>query len=402
MTAMPRLPEFRLREQIETSLQWSHDRTFSGYVVDTADPGRTFVVELVIGGYPVKCMRADNHVAALAARGIGNGCHGFAFSLAEDALQGDELIEVRIANLGTAVGEPISLRTPGAPAARSEPPSCGAVRWLGGLRLSGWIAEADDPTVDIFVDGDRIERVRAAGWGHIGGIEDPRPVRTFEYTLPGRFADGATRHFAATNIKGEQLEGSRQPFFAAANGIRRGNAVVRSRAAVIIVGAGEFDATLQTLERQSHADWVAASLPGVDGHADFDSRAAQAFLAGEAAEAAFVVFLLSGARLHEAALMRLADAFAKNTRLAAVYGDVDIRAFALRRSAAERALGTGACGLYQLLDAILDDKSQPAEAVAYLPDAVAVLTSLDPDAAASHVAAADPMPGGVAVSSRIS
>jgi hypothetical protein len=376
MTAMLKLQQFHLRERLETSLQWSHGRTFSGFVFDAADASRIFVVELLVDGHPVKCMRAADHVGALVARGIGNGCYGFAFSLAEDALQGDEVIETRIANLDTPVGEPIELGKPGnVTAAGPGAASSGAIRWLGGLRFSGWIAEGGEPFVDIVVDGERIDRVRASGWSHIGGIEDPRAVRTFECTLPMRFADRSTRRLAATNPEGEPLEGSPQPFFASSGGLGHGAARIGSKAAVIIVGTGDIDATSQSLDGQCHLDWVAASLPEAGDFAGFENEAAQKFLAGEAADAAFVVFLLAGARLNAAALTRLAGTFANDARVAVVYGDVDIHAFALRRPAAEAALGSGVGNLYQVLDSVLGDGSRPVEAVVHLPDAMALLPS---------------------------
>jgi hypothetical protein len=379
MTAMLRLQEFRLHEQIETSLRWSHDRTFSGFVFDATDPARTFVVELLADGHPVRCMHAVDYVASLAARGIGDGCHGFAFSLPEGALQGDEVIEARIANLGTPVGKPIALREAACIAVDATP---GAVRWLGGLHFSGWIAESGDPVVDIFVDDEKVDRVRAAGWSHIGGPEDPRAVRAFECILPARFADGVTRHFTAVNSKGGHLEGSPQPFFAPFQAGEPENAAdgTHLKAAVIIVGAGDVDATSQSLDRQGHLDWVAASLPEVGDLAGFDNEAAQDFLAGEGAEAAFVVFLLSGARLEPTALTRIAEAFVNDSHVLAVIGDAGVggverdrtHAFALRRSAAERALRSGAGSLYRVFDSICEDVSPSTGAVLQFPGPIAV------------------------------
>jgi hypothetical protein len=378
MTAMLRLQEFRLHEEIETSLRWSHDRTFSGFVFDAADPARTFVVELLVDGHPVRCMHAVDYVASLAARGLGNGCHGFAFSLSEGALQGDEVIEARIANLGTPVGKPIALREAACAAADAPP---GAVRRLAGLRFSGWVGESDDPVIDIFVDDEKVDRVRAAGWGHIGGAEDPRAVRTFECILPARFADGATRRFAAVNSKGDHLEGSPQPFFTSSHGGEPESAANgdRLKAAVIIVGAGDVDATSQSLDAQDHLDWVAASLPEAGDFAGFDNEAARDFLAGEGVDAEFVVFLLSGARLDAMVLAQIAEAFVNDNRVLAVIGDVGVggaesdraHAFALRRSAAERVLRTGGRSLYRVFDSIRDDGSLPAEAIVQFPGPIA-------------------------------
>src|SRR6202035_1269959 len=123
-----------------------------------------------------------------------------------------------------------------------------------------------------FVDDEKVDRVRAAGWSHIGGAEDPRAVRTFDCILPARFADGATRRLAAVNSKGDHLEGSPQPFFASYKGGESEHAANGAglKAAVIIVGAGDVDATSQSLDAQDHLDWVAASLPETGDLAGFD------------------------------------------------------------------------------------------------------------------------------------
>jgi O-antigen biosynthesis protein len=458
MTKMFTLQKPLLSDGLETSLQWTHDRMFSGFVFDAADPGRTFVVELLIGGYPVKCGRAADYVDALAARGIGDGCYGFSFSLADDALHDEAVVEARIANLATAVGEPIVIRDGAAFGAllSSHGPAPGAVRWLGGLRFSGWLADGSEPIVDILVDGESVSQVRASGWAQIGDAEDARAVRAFDVHLPQQFADGSARRAAIMNLKGEHLEGSPVSFVASfeTNNRTGGNpaaahmealgagmvdrAVPMSipfahyrawrrhlteptadgdglKAAVILVGTGDTDATLKSLEAQCHPDWVAASLPETADFAGFHIDAAREFLAGDAAEAEFVIFLLAGARLTAAALTRISRAFTRSERADAVYGDVDIAAadaslwpmafpafdyermleqgycghvFALRRAAAQRVIAGGAGNLYRVFNSFLDDGSKSTENIVHLPGAIATLPSIDLDAAARALASA--------------
>jgi len=458
MTKMFTLQKPLLCDGLETSLQWTHDRMFSGFVFEAADLGRTFVVELLIGGYPVKCRRAADYVEALAARGIGNGCYGFSFSLADDALHDEAVVEARIANLATSVGGPIVVREGAGFGAflSSHPPAPGAVRWLGGLRFSGWIADGGEPIVDIFVDGERVRQVRASGWAQIGDAEDARAVRAFDVHLPQQFADGSAHRAAVMNLNGEHLEGSPVSFVASFEttyrtggnpaavyiealgagmvdraasmsipfthyqGWRRHFAEPTAdgdglKAAVILVGAGDTDVTLKSLEAQCHPDWVAASLPEAADFAGFHIDAAREFLAGDAAEAEFVVFLLAGARLTAAALSRIAQAFTQSERAAAVYGDVDIEGadaslwplalpafdyermleqgycghvFALRRAAAQRAIEGGAGNLYRVFNSLFDDGSKSAENIVHLPGAIATLPSIDLDAAARTLASA--------------
>lgn len=100
---------------------------------------------------------------------------------------------------------------------------------------------------------------------------------------------------------------------------------------------------------------------------------------------------------------------------AAVYGDVDIvgtdaslwplafpafdyermleqgycgYVFALRRTAALRAIESGAGNLYRVFNALLDDGLKAAENIVHLPGAIAALPSIDLDAAAQTLAPA--------------
>ena len=453
MTATLKPRVFSAGDDLQTSLQWSHERTFTGFVVDRTDPGRKFVVELVVDGYPVKCMRAADYVGSLADRGVGDGCYGFSFSLADDGLDDGAVVEARIANTGTAIGQPIASQ---APAGGSRAPTpFGSVRWLGGLRFSGWITD-ESAIVDIAVDGERIAQVRASGWSHVGDADDPRAVRALDFHVPERFADGVARRLAAVNPNGEHLEGSPLPFIAFADGLEQAVATspaaeterlraemfdllvpmsvpfaqyrpwrgqlpavavnrAQLKAAVVIVGPGDLDDTLASLNAQSHPDWVAASLPEQSGFGGFQTTAAREFLGGEAAETGFVVFVASGALLDTHALTRLSETFATHKSAAAVYGDVDIaggdgslwplafpafdyermleqgyccHVFALRRAVADRVLAGGAADLYRAFNAVLDDGPAAADGIVHLPGALAPLPAIDLEAAGRTLAAA--------------
>jgi hypothetical protein len=61
MTAML-MPQIIRGDDLKTSFQWSHERTFTGYIFDPRDPGRKFVVELLVDGIPVKCVRANERL----------------------------------------------------------------------------------------------------------------------------------------------------------------------------------------------------------------------------------------------------------------------------------------------------------------------------------------------------
>jgi len=451
MTAMF-VPQETIGDNLRTSFQWSHDRTFTGFVYDVNDPGRKFVVELLVDGIAVKFARAADRSEVPRPR-FGDGHHGFTISLSANVLDHAEVVEARVANLGTVIGQPIAVRTfaPTGP----NPSTPGTVRWLGGLRFSGWISEDCEAAIDILVDDERLNQVVPSGWSHVGSAEDAIAVRAFDFHIPDRFADASARRLSVVNSKGEHLEGSPAPFVAFAGGLDRGHPVAAAnsedlrsaildrlipmsipfaeyrrwrdmlpkpslgphslKAAIVIVGAGEVDDTLASLNAQCHAGWVAALMPRTADYVGFDNRAVREFLTGDGREADFVVFLISGAILESNAMARLSETFESHPEILAVYGDVDVaggdsslwplalpafdyermleqgycaHAFALRRSAVEHAIEGDACSLYRLFNTLLDDGMQTAERIAHLPGSLATLPPLNLSAASEALAAA--------------
>lgn len=439
---------------LRTLFYWSRDRLFAGFVLDVANLSQKFVVELLVDGRPLKSVHATDYLAALAAGAIGDGCYGFCFSLDAQLLGNAEIVEARIANCGIGVGEPVvmnALSIGGPDLALSS-----GLQWLGGVRFSGWVREGYEGVIDIQVDGERVTQVRASGWCHVGEAEATRAARAFHVHLPSRFADGAVHRLAAIDAAGDCLGGGPQPFVALTDdlsGARRDSfstesedlraAIFRQlvpmaipfaayeswrirlpkaaaiddplKAAVIAVGQGEIDDTLASLNAQTHSAWVAASMPDTGSYAGIDCVEARRFLAEEAAESEFVVFVLSGAILAPDAIMRMADALKRHPDIVAVYGDVEIAAgdgslwplalpafdyermleqgycchvFALRRSTAGRVLEKGGANLYRLFNTLLDEAMEAAEQIAHLPGAVAVLPQLDLGAAGEALAAA--------------
>jgi GT2 family glycosyltransferase len=451
MTAML-LPEVIRGDDPKTSFQWSHDRTFTGFIFDARDPGRKFVVELLVDGIPVKCVRANERLGT-DVPDIGDCHYGFTLALSASVLDHAEMIEARVANLGTRVGEPIAIRSLVRPVQDASRP--GAVRWLGGLRFTGWIGPDCEPFVDILVDGEQVSKVAASGWSHVGDAEDALAVRAIDFHIPNRFADGYARRLSAINQKGDHLEGSPVPFVAFAGGSERRHALAAPdsetlreaildrlvpmsiplaeyrrwrdmlpapvegvhplKAAVVIVGADEADDTPASLNAQTHTDWVAASMPQTEVFTGFDNGALREFLAGDGAEADFAIFMISGSILESNAIARLSTTFENHPEIMAVYGDVDIagsdgslwplafpafdyermleqgycaHVFALRRSAAERATEGGAGSLYRLFNSLLDDGMTTAGGIAHLPGSLATLPSLDLGAASKALAIA--------------
>jgi GT2 family glycosyltransferase len=422
------------------ALVWSHDRSFSGHVLDPDQPQRKFTVELLVDGFVVACARADAPCPDIA---VGDGCYGFSIALAPELLAGAAVVEARLANLGTPVGAPLRLLVPEAGAGAG--PEVGTLRWLGGLRFSGQVGEGDGP-VEIAVDGEPVARIMPDGWCHAGDASDARPMRAFDLHLPPRFADGAAHRLVARDARGRELRESPHPFVAfadglsgAADGLRdplraelfdrlvpaavpfadfaRWRAALPDPApaatsaclvAVVVIGPGDAEATAASLDAQSHGPWVAAAMGG-SAAARFAPALLQDFLAGDGAGADIVVAVPAGAELMPDALARLAAAFAAAPDARAAYGDLALagadgsqwplalpgfdaerlleqgyaaHVFALRRDVAEAALAAGADTLYRLFNAQLDHDAAAGRHILHLPLPLATLPAMDMAAAA--------------------
>jgi GT2 family glycosyltransferase len=169
------------------------------------------------------------------------------------------------------------------------------------------------------------------------------------------------------------------------------------------------------LNEQTHADWIAASLPQTAEPTGLQANLARAFLDNDGAECDFVVFALAGTSFTPFALQRIAGAFSAFTNAQAVYTDLDVQSgdgsvwplafpafdyermleqgycaylFALRRAAAERALNAGGASLYRLFNSILDDGSTSYSDIVHLPGPLATLPEFDKKTAGTALAAA--------------
>jgi O-antigen biosynthesis protein len=431
--------------ELKVAFYRSEESTFSGYVVDPADLARKFTVDLLVDGEPLSAQIAQLYVHELATARTGDGCYGFSFALPRNTVRNGCTVEARIANTGKPISAAIAIDDiPEHP----EIGGPGAFRWLGGLRFTGWVAEGGDPSgaCDVTVDGELIQRVRTSGWTQIGTPPaEPRAVRTFDVHLPARLADGVMHRLAMTTAKGEMLAGGPLSFVAFSEGLEpalskigataserlqgelfdriqpmaipfarypewRDNlpaaatATTQTHCAVVMVGPGDMEDTLRSLEEQTHPDWVAASLPAADSAAGFNTKHLRGFLDEDGADCSVVVFGLAGTLLAPTALQRMTLALRDFPSAPAVYGDVEISGpdgavwplafpafdyermleqgycahlFAVRRSYVDRALERSASTLYRMFNALFDDDVELGRSVAHLPGALAALPRLD-------------------------
>ncbi|RAI45005.1 glycosyltransferase family 2 protein [Rhodoplanes roseus] len=342
------------------------ERLFSGYVLDRSDPSRRFVVELVIDGIAVSSMRADIPVDDPVAREVGDGCFGFVFAPATTLLADAGMVEARIANLDIRIGDPIAVRASHRSSANVT--GAGTVRWLGGLRFSGWIAPNAEDAFEVFVevDGEPITTVTATGWAQSSAApNDRRPVRAFQFHVPERFADGAVHRLVVTGPDGVDFPECPLAFVAFPDGLARTMdgltaldserlrgemfdrlvpaslpmsaypewlerfpleppAPVAIQLAVVMVGPGSVEDTLAGLGDQTHPNWIAAALPAEDEAVAFEAAALRDFLSADAREASHVVFVLAGTELAPTALARIAAVFCGAPATPAVYCDFDL------------------------------------------------------------------------------
>src|SRR5919199_118007 len=105
-----------LEARLKSTFLATGPSAFTGYVVDPSDLERRFAVEILVDGQPVKVVLADLYEDTLAQVGLGDGYYGFRVSLPTTIADDSLIVEARLANIGTSLGDPILLRpTPARP-----------------------------------------------------------------------------------------------------------------------------------------------------------------------------------------------------------------------------------------------------------------------------------------------
>jgi GT2 family glycosyltransferase len=369
----------------------------AGHVFDPDDPGKRFVVELLIDGVPSAIARADLHSADLARDEPndhgGDFCHGFVFSI-DPATRGvARQIEVRLANRGDVLTPPLlapaldeGSASPGGAAMRS-----GAVRWLGGLRFNGWLAPGADggSRIRAIVDGQIVAETSAEHWVQLGDCGETTRARGFDLFLPDPFADGRAREAQILDDHERELSGSPCAFIAFDDGLARfidkhaslprqtprtkrfdcrapqslpfsmfaqwrerfpdarlpPQNAGPAKIAVALIGERDFEASVASLEAQEACDWVAAVLEDGEGETAFHNESLREFLDGDAKDCALVAFAPSGAVFQPTALAQLARALALFPAAPGVYGD-----FTLCEEDRERPVALSAFGYERMLE----------------------------------------------------
>ena len=445
-----------VRPQLQTSFVRSADRRFSGYAVDPDELSRAFTVDLLIDGSVIKSTTANEYADELAAKAIGDGCYGFSFHVPESILRDGSWIEARLSNLDVRLGEPIEIGRGRLEVRDVKRPA--RLRWTGGLRLEGWLDDADEvaPVIDVIVDGEVVSTVKASGWAHVfEGEGEGRAVRAFSFLLPGRFADGSVHRVSIAQATGELLARA-LPVVAFADGLaemiqemadldsERPRAELFDRLlpmsmpfasyedwrqrfgpeaaapsdekiAVVLIGDGDVDRTLDSLDRQSHADWIAASLILEHEPVSFEPAELRSFLERDGAECSLVIFALAGSVFDPHALAHMASAFERPESAELAYCDVDLigkdgarwplalpafdyerlleqgycaHLFAMRRQSLMNGLSRGASSLYRVFNSVLEEDGRDPAQVLHIPLALAAMPAIELSAATEALVAA--------------
>ena len=352
------------KPKLISRLALAHDGTLSGFVFDPEAPERRYTVEILLDGLVVRTTYADAFVPELFQQGL-DGTYGFAATVELDLLRAASILEARLANLGTPIGQPIDLENEGASPVDLRP-TC-ELRWLGGLHFQGWIDSETAAFLEAIVDGETVAQVRATAWTYIDQAADGqagRNARAFDFHVPQRFADGRVHKISLRREDGEQIPAT-AVFVAFPDGLAEmidaigGHDAERLRGklydqlipaslpladyadwrdrfplqeppasrlqlAVVIAGTAGAQQTLSTLEGQSHENWTAGLIDGQPLFVDSDTLLE--FLEDTAADARHVVVMMAGMSLEQNALARIAAAFDANPDATALYGDLDFLA----------------------------------------------------------------------------
>jgi GT2 family glycosyltransferase len=352
------------KPKLISRLALAHDSTLSGFVFDPEAPERRYTVEILLDGLVVRTTYADAFVPELFQQGL-DGTYGFAVTVEPDLLRAASIMEARLANLGTPIGQPIDLENEGASLVDLRP-TC-ELRWLGGLHFQGWIDSETAAFLEAIVDGETVAQVRATAWTYIDEAADGqagRNARAFDFHVPQRFADGRVHKISLRREDGEQIPAT-AVFVAFPDGLAEmidaigGHDAERLRGklydqlipaslpladyanwrdrfplpepqasqlqlAVVIAGTAGAQQTLSTLEAQSHENWTAGVIDGQPLFVDSDTLLE--FLEDAAADAGHIVVMMAGMSLEQNALARIAAAFDAYPDATALYGDLDFLA----------------------------------------------------------------------------
>lgn len=345
--------------EVDCEARLAEAGVIEGYAFIPAQLGRRLTVELLFDGVVVATLRADEFVESLWRAHRGDGCYGFSFAMPVPFVAG--IWEVRLANSDRTL---VRLEHQSADVAPLGP--LGQVRWYGGLRIVGFVAnEEEGVAITCACDGQLIHQGRADGWTHVQRGGQYHAVRAFDFHLPLECADGVPKSVRVYGASGVEFAGSPVELVAFPDPLRQalldriGSTGTDARLrvfdrlfpqsmpldewpvwlehwmpreetggespslAVVILGdqTEPLARTVASLEGQTRAGWIAAALP-ISEQGTFRNEDLVSYLNGAAAEAEAVFFVKGGIELEGGALARLAAALAAAPEAGLLYPDL--------------------------------------------------------------------------------
>jgi hypothetical protein len=412
-----------------TSFMRAGTTRFFGHVVSPEDPGRRFMVDILVDDCRVATVPADRFDPSLADAGIGDGCHAFLCDLDADLLDRARTVVARISNLDTPVGEPIDIEQDRAEPAMAERRMAGRVEWQGGLRLAGLARErappAAPPVLRIEVDDAPLLSVKPRRWQSRSVLREEVDQIPFDLTLPDRFADGQPHRIRVLDEAGIDLEGSPLTvlaetaaptpnveadavLFRAVEHWLPGKApastgVTLPGVRIVLIGEDGADASVESLDGEA-TPWSLVAIPA-DADGGFDPDALRSAAHTDLREERIAVFARAGIRFRPGGLARLIAPFT-HTDTGLSYADVLIdlgndhvypglwSAFDRVRAQEQAYMSTVFAMELARVDSIVSDRARSLFAVAltaaatgkvaHVPGPVAVVQKPDPAAEAAR------------------
>jgi GT2 family glycosyltransferase len=434
-----------LHKRLHSAFERVGETRFFGYVVDPRELHKRFVVEIMLDGVPTKLLRAEQYDPKLRNGGFGDGCYAFEFVAKPDWLDRHHVVEARIANTGDRLGDAIWLSA-SISHDRTQAP-IGAVSWVGGVRLSGWVRDDQnrEPGVRAYEGDVLLAETQPDRWAHIENEDQLLAARVgFELWLPETLADGRVHRIRVTDHNDLDLAGSPVSILAFCDGIQSilaksefdardtrrleyladllpmslpfanyaewqarfplpsAPSDFRSSIAVVLVGNGDSEKSLASLEDQTSQQWTAVVLPQGKTAGDvFDPADLIDFLDGDASNCSAVAFAPSGTIFRAHSLPRFTDVLASNPSALIAYGDIALigqdgrswpaffpafdyerfleqgyaaSCFALRRDTVLSVMSKQATTLFRLFNSVLDGGSSKVfDRVLHLPGVSAAI-----------------------------
>ncbi|MGV6875755.1 glycosyltransferase family 2 protein [Pseudochelatococcus sp. B33] len=185
--------------------------TLGGWALAPAFPDRRLVVEIWLEGVFLQAVRADNFVPELRTRFGSDGCHGFICRIPDWAVAERGMASAYLSNTNHVIGTPVTLDASDNFIRKFDVP--GNVRWLGGLRLSGWAYDRSAPQRHLRVYAycdDTLIGEAVADRIYEPQQEEPVPAGPygFDLHLSTHLADGKLHRVRVVEERGTELAGS--------------------------------------------------------------------------------------------------------------------------------------------------------------------------------------------------